>query len=196
METSKKILIVLGHPNSKTSLCSYLAQCYYEEAKESGFEVNLLVLSELKFEPNLYVSYKEKQFMEPDLILSQNLIRESDHLIFIFPSWWSSMPALLKAWLDRVWLPGFAFQYQKKSPFPLKLLKGKSARIIITMDAPNWYYRIWNGAPGLKLLKIGTLNFCGISKVKTTIFGEVRTSTQAKREGFANKVKSLAKSGI
>ncbi len=190
----KNILVLQGNPKP-TSLCGHLASVYKEEAEKAGHKVNLLELKDLKFNQNLIVGYKEEQLLEPDLKKAQQSILEANHLVFVFPSWWASMPALLKGFLDRVFLPGFSFKYQEKSPFPEKLLKGRSARIIITMDAPWWYYYLFNRAPGLNLLKIGTLEFCGVSPVKSTLLGPVRKAPKDRIDSFILKVRELGKKG-
>lgn len=190
----KKILIIQGNPKPE-SLCSHLAKLYKEEAEKVGHIVKLLELKDLKFDLNLNVGYKSEQKLEPDLKMAQEAILDANHLVFIFPNWWSSMPAVLKGFLDRVFLPGFSFKYQENSSFPEKLLKGRSARIIITMDAPSWYYNWFNKAPGLNSLKIGTLEFCGIKPVKSTLLGPVRKAPQMRLDGFLEKVRALGNKG-
>ncbi len=190
----KKILIIQGHPG-KDSLCSSLAHAYHTEAEKSGCKVKLLQLSELKFDVTLHVSYKSEQILEPDLVLAQQYILEADHLVFIFPNWWGMMPALLKGFIDRTFLPGFAFKYREKSPLPEKLLKNKTARIIITMDSPPWYYKWFRNAPGLNALKKGTLEFSGISPVKSTLLGPVRKAPQARIDSFLKIVRALGSRG-
>ncbi len=197
MQTKQRnILVVLGHPNPN-SLCGHLAETYVNSAKNAGFTANLLKLSELKFDYNLYMGHKKDSVptLEPDVVQSQKLISEADHLVFVFPSWWASMPAVLKAWIDRVFLPGFTFKYRKNSPLPEKLLLGKTARIIVTMDAPSWYYKWFNKSPGVQLLKFGTLEFCGVAPVKVTIFSEVRTRKPKHFLKWTNIVESLAMKG-
>jgi NAD(P)H dehydrogenase (quinone) len=191
----KKILILQGNPK-QSSLCGALAAAYKEEADKAGFSVKLIELKDLKFDLNLYVGYKEDQTFEPDLKISQDAILEAEHIVFVFPNWWSTMPALLKGFLDRVLLPGFAFKYKEKSPLPEKLLKGRSARIIITMDAPWWYYRFFNKAPGLNALKIGTLEFSGIAPVKSTLLGPVRKAPQKLIDSFFKIVRELGSKGL
>ncbi|XDD54759.1 NAD(P)H-dependent oxidoreductase [Leptospira sp. WS4.C2] len=197
MKTKQRnILVILGHPNPN-SLCGHLAESYVNSAKESGHTVRFLKLSELKFDYNLYSGHKKDsiQTLEPALIQSQKLISEADHMVFVFPSWWASMPAVLKAWIDRVFLPGFSFKYRKNSPLPEKLLLGKTARILVTMDAPSWYYKWFNKSPGVQLLKFGTLEFCGVSPVKVSIFGQVRTRKQTDISKWTKFVESLAIQG-
>ena len=186
----KKILVIQGNPRSD-SLCGALAQNYAEAAKAAGAEVTLLDLPQLKFDAHLHTGYKSDQKLEADLVRAQQLILAAEHLVFVFPSWWASMPALLKGFIDRVFLPGFAFKYQEKSPLPLKLLKGRTARILITMDAPGWYYKWFNRAPGLRLLKFGTLEFCGVKPVKYNLFGMVRKAPKERIARYLEKARAL-----
>lgn len=190
----KKILIIQGHPG-KDSLCASLSQSYFTQAKQSGFQVKLMHIVDLKFDVSLYSGYKSDQKLEPDLVLAQNNILEADHLVFIFPNWWGMMPAILKGFIDRTFLPGFAFKYRVKSPLPEKLLKNKTARIVITMDSPSWYYKWFRHAPGLHALKKGTLEFSGISPVNATLFGPVRKAPKERIESFFKIIETLGKKG-
>ena len=190
----KKILVINGHPRP-TSLCGSLAEAYVEEAKKNGAEVTLLELHRLQFDLSLHVGYKEEQPLEKDLVRAQELIRAADHLVFIFPSWWASLPALLKGFLDRVFLPGFSFKYRQDSPFPEQLLKGKTGRVMITMDAPGWYYKWFNRAPGLNIVKKGTLEFCGVKPVKYTLMGMVRNAKSERIAGFLATARKLGARG-
>jgi NAD(P)H dehydrogenase (quinone) len=82
--------------------------------------------------------------------------------------------------IDRVFLPGFGFQYRDDSVWWDKLLKGKSARLIVTMDTPLWYFRLINGQPGHKAMEKSTLDFCGIKPVKISSIGPVKHSKKRK----------------
>ena len=186
----KNILVINGHPRTE-SLCGSLAQAYTEEAKKAGAEVTLLDLHRLQFDLSLHVGYKSEQPLEADLVRAQQLIRAADHLVFVFPSWWASLPALLKGFLDRVFLPGFSFKYRKDSPLPEQLLGGKTGRVIITMDAPGWYYKWFNRAPGLNIVKKGTLEFCGVRPVKYTLMGMVRNAKPERIQGFFSMARKL-----
>ena len=138
----KKTLLILGHPD-KSSFNGALADSYQEGAKKSGIEFERLNLADLDFELTLQKGYAGKQKLEPDLQRAQDLIRWAEHMVFVYPIWWATMPALLKGFLDRVFLPGFAFKYKENSPWWDKYLTGKTARLITTMDAPylyNWFF--------------------------------------------------------
>jgi NAD(P)H dehydrogenase (quinone) len=118
-------------------------------------------------------------------------IKWADHLVWVYPVWWGSWPALMKGFVDRVFLPGLTFKKIEGSLWWEKLLKGKTARIITTMDQPGWYYRWVYGRPSTNALKKCTLEFCGVGPVKTTTIGPIRNSKTTFRENWLEKVKRL-----
>ncbi|MEM7737853.1 MAG: NAD(P)H-dependent oxidoreductase [Deinococcota bacterium] len=185
------VLVILGHPTPE-SLCGSLATRYGERADAAGANVQTLVLADLEFDAARTVRYGYERELEPDLLRAQEAITWADHLVFVYPTWWALMPALLKGFLDRTFLPGFAFAYQKSKPFPLKLLKGKTARLLVTMDSPSWWFNLIVGRPGHNAMKRGVLQFCGVSPVKITSFNTVRTSSDAKRQGWLEQAANLA----
>ena len=178
---SKRILVILGHSSSK-SLCAALAQAYVEGASSAGHEVRTLHLGELDFDPILHNGYKEIQSLEPDLVESQEAILWAQHIVIVYPNWWGAMPALLKGFFDRGFLPGFAFKYQKGALMPDALLKGRSAHLLVTMDTPPWFYRWVYRMPGHNEMKRTILEFCGIKPVKITSFGPVQSAKSETRE--------------
>jgi len=88
-------------------------------------------------------------------------------------------------------LPGFAFQYEKGNVFPKKLLKGRTARIVMTMDTPPWYYFVIQGAPAIRQLKAATLKFVGFKSVKNKMIGPIIGSTTKSRSKWLNDVSKL-----
>jgi len=190
---SKKVLIILGHPNKET-FCGSLAESYKKGALISGAEVKEILISDLRFDPVLHRGYKEIQELEPDLVEAQELIKWAEHLVFVYPTWWATMPALLKGFIDRVFLPGFAFKYRENSAFWYKYLTGKSARIIVTMDAPAWYNFLAYGNAGQKAMKRGTLQFCGIKPVKVTTIGGVKGMKKEQLTNWLTKTEKLGES--
>ena len=87
------------------------------------------------------------------------------------------MPALLKGFIDRVLLPGYAFKYRQGSSLWDKLLAGRSAELLVTMDSPPWYFRWVTRMPGHHQMKKAILEFCGISPVRVHSFGPVRSAS-------------------
>lgn len=194
MEHPKRILVIDGHPSDK-SLCRSLGSAYVDGATMSGFEVRHLVLAHLEFDPILREGFKSGQVLEPDLAQAQQHIQWADHLVFVHPVWWSNMPALLRGFIDRVFLPGFAFKYHTQGILWDKLLKGKSARVIFTLDTPLWIYRLFLGAPSEKALVKGVLRFCGVGPVKSSGFGPIRRSPEEKRRHWLEQVRRLGQGG-
>ncbi|MBC7935589.1 MAG: NAD(P)H-dependent oxidoreductase [Rhizobacter sp.] len=186
----KKILIINGHPD-KESFCFALAESYKKGADATGASCSLINLADLDFNPILSSGYKKISVLEPDLLEAQKAISEANHLVFIYPNWWSTCPALLKGFFDRTFLPGFAFKYRQDSPFWDKLLKGKSARLMVTMDTPKWYYWLVNKNAGHNAIKIGVLEFCGIKPVKISVFAPIKSSDDSKRKKWLGEAESL-----
>ena len=186
----KNILIVNGHPD-KESFCFALAESYKMGAYKTNTNVKLIHLIDLKFNPILTYGYRKISELEPDLVQMQQDILCADHLVFVYPNWWSTVPALLKGLIDRIFVPGFAFKYKENSPFWDKLLKGKTARLIVTMDTPKWYYWLINKNSGHNAMKIGILEFCGIKPVKITVFSGIKSSDESKRKKWLEEVKIL-----
>lgn len=188
---TKSILIINGHPNPD-SLNYALANAYAAGAERAGARVELLHLHQLQFNMNLGGGYKQRTEWEPDLEMAWQKIQEAEHLVWIHPVWWGGLPALMKGFIDRLFLPGFAFKYRENSVWWDKLLSGKTARIICTLDQPYWYYRWINGAPGIYQLKKMTLEFCGIKPVSVTAFGPVRNAPDKKINSMIEQTKRLA----
>ncbi|RAR42573.1 NAD(P)H-dependent oxidoreductase [Paenibacillus sp. MDMC362] len=188
----KKVLIIQGNPIAN-SYGSRLAEVYARGAAESGAEVRELVLAELEFDLNLSGGYKDKQPLEPDLQKAQELISWADHLVFVYPNWWGGMPALLKGFIDRVFLPGFAFKYRKNSPLPEQLLKGKTARLIVTMDSPYVYYRFYLGQPGHQMMKHSILKFCGVGSVRATNITQLRKMPEVARKQWLERIHRMGR---
>ncbi|WP_128331523.1 NAD(P)H-dependent oxidoreductase [Apibacter sp. HY039] len=186
----KKILIINGHP-SLNSLNSALAESYFKGAKESGADVELINIGELNFNPNLQNGYQKRMDWEPDLQHAWESIEKAEHLVWVHPVWWGGFPAIMKGFIDRVFLPGVAFQYRKNSVWWDKYLKGKTARIITTLDQPQWYYRLFYGNPSINQLKKSILAFCGIKRVKTTFIEFVKKSDLNQRKKWIQKIYTL-----
>jgi len=190
----KKIVIINGHPY-EDSIGSAIQNAYAKGAVQAGHEVQIVQIRDLNFNYNLPEGYRRLPEPESDILMVQDLIRQSDHMVFIYPNWWGTYPSMFKGFIDRIFVPGFAFKFANGGSRK-KLLSGKSARIFITMDDPVWYYNFILGAPGSKALKKATLQFCGVSPVRITALGKIRKLKEYEVERILGQCRLLGSKGL
>lgn len=186
----KKVLIINGHPD-RESFNWALAKTYTEAAHKVNAKVETINLIDLHFDPVLKYGYRKPYPLEPDLETAINKMKEAEHLVWVFPMWWYGMPALLKGFIDRTFLPGITFKYQKGKLFPSKLLKGKTARIIVTADTVSWYNRWVMRNPAINQFKKGILEFCGVKPVRVTYLAPIKESSLESRKKMLLKIQDL-----
>jgi putative NADPH-quinone reductase len=183
-----KVLVIKAHPKDE-SFCHALADAYVKGAKKAGHEVNVLNLNTLDLEPFLKYEHVDKLRLPAELVNVQQSIAGADSLVFAYPTWWATPPALLKLFIEVILLSGFAFKYHESKGLAIgwdKLLKGKMARLIATMDGPPVYYRFYLGDPGFKMMN-DILRFCGIKPVRRSYFGSVKLSSQSTKDKWLKR---------
>ncbi|WP_230529813.1 NAD(P)H-dependent oxidoreductase [Microvirga roseola] len=190
-----RIAIIDGHPDSERNhFCHALAQAYREGAEESGHMVRTITLGSMDLPFVRSQQEWEKGDLPESLRESQDAIGWADHLVIIYPLWLGTMPAVLKAFLEQVFRPGFAFRY-KPNGMPIKHLKGKSARIVVTMGMPAFIYRLYFRAHSLKSLKRSILSFVGIGPVRTSLIGSVASPDEAKHRKWLDAMRAYGRKG-
>ena len=180
------VYILLAHPN-KQSFNGKLADEYEKSAKLAGNDVRRQNLGDLDFDPILWKSVQE---LEPDLKTAQDNILWCNHWVIIYPVWWGSVPALLKGFIDRTMQPGFAYRHHERGPFWDKLLKGRSAHLFATSDAPWWWLWLNYRNSDFNTMKRATLLYCGIKPVTHTRIDRVRFMNEVVRN---QKIKEVVK---
>jgi len=172
--TRKRILIIQGHPDPKGGhLGQALAQAYAEGAAEAGHGLRRLEVAQLDFPLLRSAQEFEQGAVPPALKPAQDDIDWAQHLVVFFPLWMGDMPALLKAFLEQVARPGFAFRDDGNGGFGKKGLTGRSARVVVTMGMPALVYRYFFRAHSVKSLERNVLGFVGIAPVHETLIGTV-----------------------
>ncbi len=188
-----KITIIDGHPDPwEGHLNHALAERYALAAEAAGHEIRRIKVSALDFP--MMRDPKESTEDDPceDVSRAQQDIAWADHIAFFFPLWTSDMPSLLKAFLEQTLRPGFALAYGA-GPFrlPKPLLRGKSARVVITTGVPAIFYYGPMGAHMLKMFS-RLLTFVGVAPVSSTVIGNVENASDAARDRWFAKMDALA----
>lgn len=192
----KHIVIIQGHPDADTPhLCHALADAYAEGAERAGHEVRRIEVARLEFPLLRKPSDFQTGQPPPDIAAAQESIGRADHLVIVYPLWLGTMPALLKGFLEQVFRPGFAMEIGEGSQSWKRLLKGKSARIVVTMGMPAFFYRWFFFAHSLKSLERNILGFCGIGPIRESLFGMVEAVGDAKRKKWFAKMERLGGKG-
>ena len=192
---TRKIAIIDGHPDEREdSFCRSLVGAYASGAAAAGHGVRRVTLAHL--DVPLLRSRKEWESGEPPPALKEawEAIAWADHLVIVYPLWLGSTPALLKAFFEQVFKPGLAID-QGKGGFPRGLLRGKSARIVVTMGTPALVYRLFFFSHGLSALKRNILKFVGIGPIATTLIGSIETISQQRRQRWLRRVEEFGREG-
>lgn len=187
-----KVLVILGHPRP-ASFGAALFDAFCAGLDDAGVTYRALSVSELDFDPDVRVANPAGQSLEPELQQAQQDITWADHLVFIYPTWWGTVPARLKGLLDRILTPGFAFAYRSRGSGWDALLAGKTAELVTTMDTPGPVYRWIYGAPGYRAMARATLGFCGVKTVHITRFGPMHGSSDAQRRTWLQQIRERAR---
>jgi putative NADPH-quinone reductase len=172
----RNIVIIDGHPDRMARhLVHALARAYAAGAQAGGHRVRWIRLAELDVPFLTSQDEWEEDPVPPGLVDAQEAVRWADHLIILYPLWLGDMPAMLKALLEQILRPGFAFHQSGKLRWR-KALGGRTARIVVTTGMPALLYRLYFLALGVRLLKRNILHFVGIRPVRTTIVGNVESA--------------------
>ena len=181
LNTMSKYLIVYAHP-SHDGHCGYLLKQVNAALAKKGAESALIDLYALGYDPvlknnELYSAGRKEVNSQNQNFQEQ--IKNADFLLFIYPTWWQNLPAILKGFLDRVFTGGFGFVY--KNGLPVGLLKGKKAAAFTSSGGPLLYTRFFTGSSSLKVLLKHTLGFCGMS-TKGFLLGSARKVENNQKE--------------
>lgn len=185
------ILYVNGNPKQKC-FHNEIQHSYVSGVDADKHTVRALKLSECSFDPVLRHGYDEYMTEDSEIKASQELVRWADHIVFAYPMWWGGMPSLLSGWIARVFTPGEAFRY-KGIIKTEKILKGKTADIIVTSRAPRIAWLIGANDSGHPLTR-NLFVLTGIKKRKMLVLDQMSLprDTKQRREAFLGRVRSRA----
>lgn len=193
---SKRIVVLQGHPDPEERHFGLaLADAYAEGALASRHAVRVVQIGQLDFPLLRSKQAWESGELPPALRPAQEAIGWAEHLVLFFPLWLGGMPALTKGFLEQVARPGFALARGEGAGMGQKLLKGRSARVVVTMGMPALVYRWYFRAHSLKALERNILGFVGISPVHETLIGSVESLSERQRRDWLDKLTALGHAG-
>jgi putative NADPH-quinone reductase len=184
------ITIIQGHPDSRARhLCHALADAYADGAREAGHAIRRIELGALHFPLLESKDAFERGRVPVELEQAQADFEWASHIVLVYPLWLGEMPALVKAFFEQLLRPGFAFEIRRNGWAPK--LKGKTARLIVTMGMPAAVYRWYFAAHSLKSLSRNILSFVGIRPVRATLMGLVESASERRRRGWLATMRKL-----
>lgn len=192
-DTGSTILILQGHPDPVGGhLCHALADAYAEGAVAVGHKVLRLSVADL----NVPLLRSQEDFLHappPDaLAQARAALLEARHLVVIFPLWLGGAPAALKGVLEQLLRPGFAFEYVEGGG-TRALLKGRSARVVVTMGMPEVVFRLWYLGAGLSTVTRNILGLAGFAPVRGTVLGGVEAAGERRRRKWLARMTVLGR---
>ncbi len=181
------MLIIYAHPN-RDGHCGFFLSTLEKKLQGRDIEYELVDLYEDNFGPVLkpsehYTSGRRE--IAPEVLKIQEKIKDSEKLVFIYPTWWQNTPSILKGFIDRVFTPHFAYKYEGK--IPRGLLKGKKALILTSTGAPRILTKLTSADRSVKVLRKDTLKFCGI-KSRAFVVDKALKLTEAREKKIEKKV--------
>jgi putative NADPH-quinone reductase len=189
-----RVLVIFAHPLDD-SYAAALRDTVVATLKDGGHLVDLCDLYKQSFDPVL--SARERRIYRD---ASDNIESVSDHvqrlrqaegIILVFPSWWYGMPAILKGYFDRVWLPGVAFEFGPQAIRPL-LRNIRLFGVVTTTGAPGWFTRVYMGNPSRKVLMRGLARLLVAPRAERfwlALYG-MENATAPKRAAFIERVRT------
>lgn len=187
-----RICIIDGHPDPADGhFVSALAKACEEGAQDAGHDVSTIRIAAMDID--LLKNAGEFAQTPPEAIQeAQNKIAGAKHVIFLFPLWLGTMPAVCKAFWEQAARGGFLLDTgDKPDQWPQKKMKGKTVRIIVTMGMPGFAYRLLFGAHSVKALETGIFRISGFKHIRHTIFGGIGAIDAEKRKGLLDQCRKL-----
>jgi putative NADPH-quinone reductase len=190
-----RILVIFAHP-LEDSYAAALREVVVATLRTGGHAVDLCDLHKESFDPVLS-AHERRVYRDTSRTNTESVsthvqrLRQAEGVIFVFPSWWYGMPAILKGYFDRVWLPGVAFEFGPQAIKPL-LTSIRLFGVVTTTGAPGWFTRIYMGNPSRKVLMRGLARLLVAPRAEKfwlALYG-IDNATLEVRSRFIERVKS------
>jgi NAD(P)H dehydrogenase (quinone) len=190
-----KVLIVYCHPYEK-SFNHALLESIRMGVQDAGDIIEVIDLVRDGFNPVFSAGelalFSQGKFLDEKIGEYQMKIQSADHLVFLYPYWWGGMPAILKGFFDKVFLPGWAYHETPEGRFIGHLKQIKSATMLITMSMSGPIFKLIFESAVKRLYFLGGLGSCGIRKIMLKTLNGVDKVPDRKREIWLKKIRNWA----
>ncbi|GIJ00503.1 putative NADPH-quinone reductase [Sediminihabitans luteus] len=188
-----QILVVIDHPYPG-SLSRALATAVTRGATAAGHTVDVLDLDADDFDPVMrqadLAAWRGRSTTDPQVVDYQRRIADADHLVIVTPVWWTSLPARTKGFVDKVLVPGFAYDETR-----LGTLDGHLGHLGVTvlsvMTTPGPLFHLWFGDPLGRMLGRGTFRQLGVRRVRHLRHPRPAAVSPARREAWLARAEGL-----
>lgn len=179
------ILMITAHPNPHSLTTEISKQV--QNSIDTSHNLKVLNLYQEQFDPVLKFDdqhLRRDLAFDPETARYRDLVAWADQFIFIFPIWWGGMPAILKGFIDRVFVAGFAYHYTKTG---LKGHLNAKAWIIMTHNTPSFLVPFTQDYG--KVLKGQILKPCGIAPVRVTQIASAEKLSDQRYQKVMKKIR-------
>ncbi|MBR2688568.1 MAG: NAD(P)H-dependent oxidoreductase [Aquamicrobium sp.] len=187
-----RVLVVYCHPVPE-SFCAAVRDAALDAIAAKGCEARLIDLYAENFDPVMRDGerreYNERAPADPALAHHIAHLKWAEAIVFVYPTWWYGLPAMLKGWLDRVWAKDVAFALDSGGRITPLMGHIRKIAVVTTCGAPRWWSHIV-GHPGRKTILRGIRALCA-KRCKTLFVAHylMDASTPQSRQAFLGRVR-------
>lgn len=187
-----RTLVVYAHP-SPDSFTAHLRDRVVMGLGTAGADVRVLDLHEVDFQPALSAEERALHHAPPEdkpwLADHFEALRWAEHIVWVYPTWWSGPPAILKGWVDRTWVEGVAYDLPEGATTIRPLLTDVARMTVVTTHGSPRWVNVLEGQVGKAMILRGLRSLCGL-RCRTrflALYGLDRAGA-ASRRSFAERV--------
>ncbi|THV17328.1 NAD(P)H-dependent oxidoreductase [Rhizobium rhizophilum] len=192
---ARHFLVVLAHPLPE-SFAASAARLVVETLEATGHTVDLLDLYAEDFDPRLTAAeraaYMEPGYQPTEVAAIVERLKAADGLVLVFPQWWFNLPAIMKGFIDRIFVPGVAFEHDKAGGRIVPLMTHiRTFWVVTSTGSPWWVVHFYMGNPVRRILKRGVAAFCakGVD-FRMLAIHDMDRATEVQRGAFLAKVRA------
>lgn len=187
----RKIVLLHGHPDPDRARLGYaLADAYERGARSARHELHRVDVADLEVAFLRTKRSWDTEVPAPEILALREHVAECDHLAIFFPLWLGTLPAYFKAFWEQLLRTGTPQNGKAATP---SVLRGKSARIVVTMGMPAPFFRWYFGGYGVRSFERGILKIMGVAPIRTSLLGSVEGRDAAGYERWMKEMNELGR---